>query len=323
LGFEGRRRDIRNHFRQMGARPSDPLRVFVGQAPADVAYRVRQQAIAERPVLIVVDTMQRFLRAQSTDDYAEMTTLFDAVIGIAGESGATMLLLHHGSKADRAGIDAVLGSTAITGSADTIILLTRSERFRTISIVQRAGDDLPETLILLDETTGRVRLGGTRADAEQQAVADAILAVLSAADAPLTEPEIAERVDARTALQRRALRDLVAREQASRTGRGGKGDPYRYSVSHSRSLVPSIDGEQENNHSVSNGSPRRSEPDSCSLVPARELATQEASEPDPSVCPVCGRDACEDDEATCVRRQSRVATDVDDVFGSLAWSVVR
>jgi predicted O-linked N-acetylglucosamine transferase (SPINDLY family) len=35
-------------------------------------------------------------------------------------------------------------------------------------------------------------------------------------------------VDARPGLKRRALRQLVAREQVSRLGRGGKGNPYRY-----------------------------------------------------------------------------------------------
>jgi hypothetical protein len=84
--LEGRRRDIRAHFRQMGAREDDALRVFVGQAPREVIQDVRRLADQERPALIVVDTMQRFLKAQSTDDYAEMTTLLDAVIGIAQQS---------------------------------------------------------------------------------------------------------------------------------------------------------------------------------------------------------------------------------------------
>ena len=275
LAFEGRRRDVRAHFRQMGARPSDALRVFVGQAPKDIVALVRKLAEQERPALIIIDTMQRFLRAQSTDDYAEMTTLLDAVIGIAHQSGATMLLLHHSGKADRASLDAVLGSTAITGSADTIILLARTERYRTIATVQRVGDDLDETLILLDETTGRVRLGPSRQNADEALVGEAILTALQNADGPQTEAQIEELVDARTGLKRRALRQLVAREQANRLGRGGKGDPYRYAVSCSRSLVPIYMGEQENNNPNSLVSSPKPEQDSCSHVRAHGSCSRE------------------------------------------------
>ena len=69
-------------------------------------------------------------------------------------------------------------------------------------------------------------------------VGEAILTALQNADAPLTEPQLEDLVDARTGLKRRALRQLVAREQALRLGRGGKGDPYRYTVSCFRSPVP-------------------------------------------------------------------------------------
>ena len=108
-------------------------------------HEVQKLAECERPALIIIDTMQRFLRAKSTDDYAEMTTLFDTVIGIVEQSRATIMLLHHNGKAARANLDNVLGSTAIAGSADTVLLLSRTERYRTIRTMQRTGPDLPET----------------------------------------------------------------------------------------------------------------------------------------------------------------------------------
>jgi hypothetical protein len=270
LALEGRRKDIKNHFRQMGATADDPIRIWVGQAPAQIVSQLMQIAEQERPALIVIDTMQRFLKAQSTDDYAEMTTLFDQVIGIAQKSGAAIVLLHHASKADRAGIDAVLGSTAITGSVDTIMLLARTERYRTISTVQRVGEDLPETVILLDEKTGIVRLGDSRQDADVTAVEQSILEVLRSADGPLPEDEIDKRVEARTTLKRKALRRLVP-EQVTRTGKGGKTYPYRYTVSGSRSFVPSKEGEQENRNVGSQEIPTELPTDSCSLVFTQEL----------------------------------------------------
>ncbi len=232
---------------------------------------MRALADRERPALIIIDTMQRFLRAQSTDDYAEMTTLLDAVIGIAQESGATMLLLHHSGKADRASLDAVLGSTAITGSADTIILLARTDRYRTIATVQRTGDDLDDTVILLDEQTGGVTLGGSRQQADEAAIGNAILSALQQADGPQTEAQLEELVEGRTGLKRAALRQLVFREHVKRTGRGGKSDPYRYAVTDSCSLVPPIKWEQENNNPDLRSFPRQARQDSCSHVPTRVL----------------------------------------------------
>ena len=99
---------------------------------------------------------------------------------------------------------------------------------RTIATVQRTGDDLDETVILLDALTGCVTLGGTRQQADAAAVGSAMLAALQQADGPHTEAEIEKLVEGRTIVKRAALRQLVAREQVSRTGRGGKSDPFRY-----------------------------------------------------------------------------------------------
>jgi hypothetical protein len=191
--------------------------------------------------------MQRFLRAESTDDYAEMTLLFDAVIGIAQSTGATILLLHHASKMAREALDSVLGSTAITGSADTIMVLTRTERYRTFSTRQRVGTDIDEQVIELDETTGRVRLAGSREDADTRAVADALLAALANADGPLTQPEWFKAVEARKATKLKAFRLLEAGNQFVKDGPGTRNHPFRYSLTGlvSSSLVPSKEWELE------------------------------------------------------------------------------
>jgi AAA domain len=277
FAFEGRRRDVRAHFRQMGARRGDLLSVFVGQAPLDVGTDVRRLAEEQRPVLIIIDTMQRFLRATSTDDYAEMTTLLDAVIGMAQQSGATIVLLHHSAKADRASIDAVLGSTAITGSADSIILLRRNDRYRTIETIQRVGGDLPETVLLLDEGTGRVALGGPRADADRDLLAAQFRHALATADAPLTREELLEKVEGRRQTKLEALKQMLARHgnQIVVEGKGTRNDPRRYSLedSDSGSQVPSKEWEPEIIFSSSTDSSNDPSCYSGSRVPAQGAVT--------------------------------------------------
>lgn len=272
LGFEGRRRDARKHFRQMGATTDDPVKVFIGQAPKNIVAAVLQRAKRERPTLVIIDTMQRFLRAQSTDDYAEMTTLFDAVLGIVQQSGATLLLLHHASKADRANIDAVLGSTAITGSVDNIILLSRTARYRTIATVQRVGDDLEERVLLLDPETGRLRLGGSREAADRDHTAGELMRVLDAAGGALTREEWFDRVEIRRALKVAALRDLEAGNNIQREGTGTRNNPYRYRVASGESCSGLFLESRNKKLSSSSSSDSLSNPESfsCSRIPAQE-----------------------------------------------------
>jgi len=283
VALEGRRRDIRAHFRQLGATRADPIHVFVGVAPADVKIRLRQLAEQERPALIVVDTLQRFLKAENTSDYAEMTTLFDDVIAIAQQSGATMLVLHHAGKADRANIDAILGSTAIAGSADSIILMGRTDRYRTISTVQRVGDDLPETVIRLHPDSGRVYLDGPRQDADRDAMARLMLEALQNADRPLTREDWLEAVEGRRQVKLSAFKALTTgNRNVAATGAGTRNDPRRFtfSVSDSGSQVPISTGEPENHLSDSTDFQRERSTDSGSRIPARGVSGSRTTEVD-------------------------------------------
>jgi hypothetical protein len=263
----------------MGATAAEPLWVLVDQAPKDIVAAVRTQAIDERPDLIIVDTMQRFLKARSTDDYAEMTLLFDQVIGIAQKSGAAVLLVTHSSKADRSGLDAILGSTAIAGSVDTAILLTRSARYRTIATVQRTGEDLDETVLVLDESSGRLRLGGSRLIADQNVVVEQLYQALDAVGEPQTQCELFDRVEARRTLKLAALKVLLSgnyrNRQVFRTGAGTRSAPYRYELRglDSSSVVPPRGGNHKSNDLPFERLSSNSAVDSGSHIPAHETAS--------------------------------------------------
>jgi hypothetical protein len=189
LALEGRRQDHKAHFRRMGATAADRLWVYVGRASKTIVADVRLRAQQERPTLIIVDTLQRFIKASSMDDYAEITTLFDVVLEIARTSGAALLLLHHAGKADRASLDAVLGSTAITGSVDQIFVIARTGKVRTIQSIQRVGEDLDERILDLAPVTGRVHLGQTRELHERDLMAQALYDALDRANTGLTQQE--------------------------------------------------------------------------------------------------------------------------------------
>jgi AAA domain len=236
IALEGSRGDIRKALRKLGATPDDPIRLFIGKAPQSIITLTRDGAVKDHPALIIIDTMQRFLRAKDTNDYAEMTLLFDHVIQIAQLSKAALLLLTHHAKIQRDGLDAILGSTAIAGSVDTAILLTRTDRYRSISTVQRTGEDLSETILRMDES-GHVHLAGSRKLADQNHLRQQFITVLEQADGPIRRHELLEQVEGRKKEKLAALKDLVCGTSGTFgtriltvTGKGTKSDPYLYSI---------------------------------------------------------------------------------------------
>lgn len=267
LALEEKRGEVRKHFRMMGATGREPIRFFINQAPADIVPQLASLAEQERPGLIVIDTLQRFIRAKDLNDYAEVTLKLDPVLHIARTSGAALVLLHHNNKVG-AGLDAVLGSTALTGSVDNIISITRHEHYRVIATEQRIGPNLPETIIRLDEGTGIVGLGGSRLDAEVDEIAGQMIDALTQAGVPLTQPDLYAAVEGRTDMKRRAIKVLASRGQAIVTGTGRKGDPLVYKAC---SLVPLKGGDKHFSLSRPDVTPRDSDRNACPRVPARML----------------------------------------------------
>src|SRR5262249_52759807 len=143
LIFQDARSAVRVHFRRLG-RPDAPIALFIGQAPAQVIERVRATVDDGDPFrLIVVDMLAQVLNVKDTNDYAQVTKAFDPILSLSRETGAALLLLHHGSvHSQREGLDAVLASTAISGSVDNVMLLKRTGSLRSLSTVQRIGPDL-------------------------------------------------------------------------------------------------------------------------------------------------------------------------------------
>jgi hypothetical protein len=283
LVLEDKRSEVRRHFRAMGATGDEPVR-FVFRQPTDqLIGQLHDLAAKEHPGLIVVDTLQRLIRAKDLNDYAETTAKLTPILTLARETGATVLLVHHAGKSTRKGIDAVLGSTALTGSVDNIFIVSRTDKFRLLSSIQRIGPDLPETVITLDPETGRITAGPTRHEADRGTVEAAIVAALQSTTLPQNEAELDAAVEGRTALKHEGLRALVRAGGVTRLGRGGKADPYRYAVlvpeagnkqpdpvgvpDSSCFLVPSTSREQGNKNPLRREYPNNTGSGSCSLVP--------------------------------------------------------
>jgi hypothetical protein len=270
LALEERRAEVCRHFRQLGLTAGDPVHVVFAPVPEDVLPLLLEAAREIKPVLIIVDTMQRLLRVRDLNDYAEVTTAFEPLLGLARETDASVLLLHHANK-DGTDFDSILGSTAILGSVDTGLLLERTPDARLLSSRQRVGEDLPPTIIELEAETGFPRAVGTREERELKAKAEEIVSYLR--DHPLAEEkEIQEATEGSKAIKVRALRKAVEVGVVERSGRGKKGDPFRYCLrsprgTNSGSPVPDV-GEGTKKPENQNPPTRETHPENVSSPPA-------------------------------------------------------
>ncbi len=228
LALEEKRSEIAKHFRRMGAE-DELIFIHVGSAPEEALIALALAIDEHKPVLAIADPILKLVRLKDGNDYAEVSRALEPVIDMARNSGCHIMCVHHLSKGDRTGGDAILGSTALYGAVDTALIMRRSnEGVRTVYSIQRYGDDLPETVVALDAETGCVTAAGELSAIQ---LAEAGKAVLEATGTEtLSEPDIRQRVGGNQTLTAKAIRHLVDDGKMSRSGGGRRNDPYLYTA---------------------------------------------------------------------------------------------
>lgn len=228
LALEEKRGEIAKLFRRMGVGDA-PIFVHVGSAPDEALLALTVAIAQHKPVLAVVDPILKLIRLKDGNDYAETSRALEPLIDLARNSGCHIMCLHHLSKGDRSGGDAILGSTALFAAMDTALIMRRShDGTRAIYSIQRYGEDLPETVVALDADTGQTTVRGELAAIQLQ---ESTLSVLKAMGTEtLTEPDIRQRVGGNQTLTAKAIRHLVDMGKISRAGGGRRNDPYVYAA---------------------------------------------------------------------------------------------
>lgn len=229
LALEERKEEITADFRAMGADGTEAIDIHADTAPAGAISALVGLVRNQRPALVVIDPLFRLAHIRDEKAYAEVYAALGPLIDTARETGTHILVTHHSGKAQKAdAIDRPLGSTALGGAVSTLIVLTRSDSYRSVQTVQRIGADMPETVLSFDSATRRLSISGTRAEADRQAVEREIVEYLKGAG-ERGEPEIVAHVEGANAVKRKALRSLVERRQVERAGTGKRGNPFKYS----------------------------------------------------------------------------------------------
>ena len=236
LALEERAEDVRDDFRAMGADGSEPILIHAASAPAEGISSLCDLIRLRRPVLVVVDPLFRLAHIRDEKAYAETYAALGPLIDAARIVGTLVLLTHHAGKSMKLdAIDSRLGSTAIGGAVCAVLVMRRTEKYRTIQSVQRVGPEMPETVLKFEANSQRLSLGGTRFDADRCNCEDSILTFLRNKDTPQTQEQIREKVEGKTRIIRAALTALAKSKRVTRAGDGKKGKPFLYEFPHSGS----------------------------------------------------------------------------------------
>ena len=265
VSLEEKRGEVRKHFRLMGADGTEDLGTYTGSIPEDAHEWITKEIERKKPVLVIIDTLFRFIPISDLNDYAKASAALTPLLELARSHAAHLMALHHARKSAGDGADATLGSTAIFGTVDTQISLKRTDARRTIDTIQRYGVDMETTVLNFDPETKMAFLGGTKEEDDILKIREAILEFLKSQDEPVTEKVIDDEVEGKTTLKRRALRDLFAKGEIARSGGGKRNDPYLYSCS----LVPTIYIEQEKQESNNVKSPDNTDTNARSQNPVQ------------------------------------------------------
>jgi hypothetical protein len=116
----------------------------------------------------------------------------------------------------------------LSGCVDNVLVIKRDGATRSLSSIQRVGDDIEPTILAFDKITGRSSRGPSKQAYEDAELQRRMLAVLDSSPKALSEVELHQQIEGRGKDKGRALRILMQERFVSRTGAGKKGDPYLY-----------------------------------------------------------------------------------------------
>jgi len=227
LALEEKKAEVRKSLATLGV-ADEPLHFHFGLAPKNGIREIDALAAETGAGLIIVDTLQKLTRIKDLNDYALVTNTLEPLLAVARNRNCHIMLLHHASKAERTDGDEILGSTALLGAVDTAIILKKREQGRTFSTIQRYGNDIAETVLILHPDLS-LSIEGTLDEARKRQIWGQIQELLETR-AGLNEGEILEQANFRKIDISAALRWALNQTPplVTRQGQGRKGDPFKY-----------------------------------------------------------------------------------------------
>lgn len=233
--------------------PIDDQREFLRRLTKDI--------IDIQAALVIVDMLFDFVPIDDEMSYAGTREAVGLIQGVASESSAHVVAIHHAPKNANIGDAAVaaLGSQGLAARVSPIILVRRFgpgvHSISSTSVRDPRGEPILESKLVRNED-GSVELGGGW---KNYMLAEVYLGrVKEMLDedpgSEMTAPEVSEALTISYEVARSCLSTMYRNGMVIRTGSGKKGKPYRYSSSNTPidpktdstfPTVPPTSGERE------------------------------------------------------------------------------
>jgi hypothetical protein len=170
-GIEEQVEVVNASFRRLGVTSHDPLLVHIGDLLNETPMEDFKEILREtKPVLAVIDTLFDFVDVESENNYKEVKKELRKIRQIARETNTHIMLIHHNSKQQkddkRRGNRGILGSQAIAGGVDTIVVIEVDGGTRIISTSGREIKQWKNKEIIFNDTTCTYSLGADVDDEE-------------------------------------------------------------------------------------------------------------------------------------------------------------
>lgn len=228
LGVEEHRRDIVQRLKDCSEQDlSGLVKVAFGPLPfsdqilGEITAYIEREGIG----LVVIDTLPAWWRLTDESDASEVIRKGMPLLEAIRQTDAAWLGLVHSRKGGGENGEEIRGSSALLGLSDVAISMKRTDggkRQRKLETVSRYGDTPSELVIELNEDEYKVL--GTPDELSSSAKAEKVFVGLT------DTPQTVEELSAKTGLSKQGISEAIQRLGAKviRTGKGVKGDPYRF-----------------------------------------------------------------------------------------------
>ncbi len=154
LALEEQKALLREQYQKLELSEHDDFHMHVGPVGGVSLLSDFEAVVLDlKPVLVVIDTMMLFTKAEDKN-YAANNEAIEKIRNVARSTGTHILMIHHSNKNPEAeGANAILGSVAIQGAVDCIILFkeTGNPQTRYLDSKQRGGKPFNKLLLTFNE----------------------------------------------------------------------------------------------------------------------------------------------------------------------------
>lgn len=154
---------LREQFKTIGMTRNDPMMIHVGHLMSTDAIGPLSDYVSEvKPKLVIIDTLSLFGNFENMNDYESVNKIMHAIKKIARDTGVHVTLIHHTNKSETVTSRSVMGSQAIFGSVDNMILFNQVGTKRFVTSQGRGTVNLDNTEIVFNPKTELYTIGASK-----------------------------------------------------------------------------------------------------------------------------------------------------------------